>query len=127
MLDSTRSRLLAAVFILSAFTISYWFVQHIPHPVVIHVNDKWHIMLVGESDTSSVQFYSNQFDLVREDRANIWLSGKGRIKWHDHTITITRASVRLNNKTVSTNIQEAEVNIMFYPDGRVTKGTLNLK
>lgn len=123
----SRARLFAVIFIFTAFAVSYWIVQRIPHSVVLHVNDKWHVMLAGETLTSSLGFYSNQFDLIREDPANLWLRGEGNIKWHQHTITVTESSIRLNSHIIETGMNEAEVNIMFYPDGRVTKGSLKLK
>lgn len=84
-------------------------------------------MLAGETLTSSLSFNSNQFDLVREDSANLWLRGKGSIKWHQHTIAVAESSIRLNTHIIETGMEEAEINIMFYPDGRVTKGSLKLK
>lgn len=122
-----RSKLFAVIFILSAFAITYWMMQRIPHPVTLHINDRWHIMLIGEDQASAVHFYSSQFEITKQDRANLWLRGKGKLRWHDHTITVYKASVRLDSHSVSTNMRELGVNIMFYPDGRVTKGKPVLK
>ena len=84
-------------------------------------------MLIGENQTSAVRFNSHQFEVTKEDTANLWLKGKGQINWHDHTITVDMANVSLNKHNVSTTMDEVDVNIMFYPDGRITKGKLVLK
>lgn len=117
-----RSKLFAIIFIVGAFVATYWMMQRIPHPVTLHINDRWHIMLIGEERTSAINFYSSQFEVVKEDAGNLWLTGKGNIQWHEHTITVYKASVRLDKHSISTNMRETGVNILFYPDGRVTKG-----
>ena len=117
-----RSKLFAVIFIVGAFVATYWMMKRIPHPVTLHINDRWHIMLIGEEHTSAIKFYSSQFEVVKEDAGNLWLTGKGDIKWHEHTITVYKASVRLDKHSISTNMREMGVNILFYPDGRVTKG-----
>jgi len=117
-----RSKLFAIIFIVAAFAATYWMMNRIPHPVTLHINDRWHIMLIGEEQTSAVQFFSSQFEVIKEDRANLWLTGKGTLKWHTHTITVYKASVSLDKHSISTNMRELGVNILFYPDGRVTKG-----
>jgi len=122
-----RSKLFAIVFILSSFAATYWMMKRIPHPIALHINDRWHIMLIGEDQTSAIHFYSSQFEVIKEDRGNLWLQGKGKLRWHEHTITVHKASVRLDSHSISTNMRELGVNIMFYPDGRVTKGKPVLK
>lgn len=117
-----RSKLFAIFFIVGAFGATYWMMQRIPHPVTLHINDRWHIMLIGEEHTSAIKFYSSQFEVVKENAGNLWLTGKGDIKWHEHTITVYKASVRLDKHSISTNMRKMGVNILFYPDGRVTKG-----
>ena len=122
-----RSKLIAAAIIIIAFAATYWMMQHIPHPVTLHLNNRWHIMLIGENQTSAVRFNSHHFEVTKEDTANLWLKGKGQINWHDHSITVHKASVSLDKHNVATTRAEVDVNIMFYPDGRITKGKLVLK
>ena len=84
-------------------------------------------MLVGETDPASIQFHTRNFDIIKEDAGNLWLTGTGEIKWHKHLITIHKASIRLDKHSISTSMRELNVNVMFYPDGRVTKGKVQLK
>jgi hypothetical protein len=122
-----RSKIFAAAFIVLAFLSAWWMVQRVPHYVTLHVNQRWHIMLVGEDRTSVIKFNTNEFQVIREDHANLWLTGNGEIRWLEQRITIENDSIIANNHNISTSIKNAEVNIMFYPDGRVTKGNLTLK
>ena len=122
-----RSKLFAAVFIILAFVIAWWMVQRVPHYVTLHVNQRWHIMLIGEDKTSAIKFNTANFEVIREDPANLWLSGKGELEWLKLGIRIEDDSVTLNDHSISTSLPEVDVNIMFYPDGRVTKGNLQLK
>lgn len=117
-----RSKLFAIVLVVSAFAVTYWMMRHIPHPLALHINDRWHIMLIGEKQASAVRFYSSQFELIKEDRGNLWLKGKGQLNWLDHTITVHEASISLDKHSISTDMHGLGVNILFYPDGRVTKG-----
>ncbi len=117
-----RSKLFAIIFIASAFAVTYWMMQHIPHPLTLHINDRWHIMLIGEKQASAVRFYSSQFEVLKEDRGNLWLKGKGQLNWLDHAIVVDEAGIRLDKHNISTNLRGLGVNILFYPDGRVTKG-----
>ena len=125
-LSSYRAKLFAIGFLIAAFAITYWSMQRIPHSVVLHVNDKWHIMLVGETDPNNVQFYTRNFNLIRENAGNIWLTGTGKITWQEHTIVIHKAGIRLGQHNISTSNRELNVNLMLYPDGRVTKGQAKL-
>ena len=84
-------------------------------------------MLIGETDTSKIRFNSNRFEIVKENQANLWLNGTGKLEWGDHTINVYKTNVMLNRHSIATSMREAEVHIMFYPDGRVTKGQLQLK
>ena len=125
--SSYRSKLFAIVFIVAAFSFTYWSMQRIPHSVILHVNNKWHIMLVGETNTNAIQFRTRNFEIIKEDMGNLWLTGTGDINWQKHLITIDKASIRLDKHSISTSMREMGVNVMFYPDGRVTKGKLQLK
>jgi len=122
-----RSKLFAAVFIVLAFVIAWWMVQRVPHYVTLHINQRWHIILIEENKTSAVKFNTTNFEVIREDPANLWLSGNGELKWLEYVILVENDSVSLNSHNISTSLPDAEVNIMFYPDGRVTKGNLQLK
>lgn len=122
-----RSKLFAAVFIVFAFVIAWWMVQRVPHYVTLHINQRWHIILIEENKTSAVKFNTTNFEVIREDPANLWLSGNGELKWLEYVILVENDSVSLNSHNISTSLPDAEVNIMFYPDGRVTKGNLQLK
>lgn len=127
LLYNYRSKLFAITFIVAAFAVTYWSMQRIPHSVILHVNDKWHILLVGETDPAAIRFFTRSFDIIKEDHGNLWLTGTGDINWHEHQITIHNASIRLGKHTIATSMRELNVNVMFYPDGRVTKGKVQLK
>jgi len=122
-----RSKLFAIVFIVTAFALTYWSMQRIPHSVILHVNNTWHIMLVGETKTNAILFRTSNFEIIKEDMGNLWLTGTGKINWQDHMITIHKDGIRLGEHHISTSMHEMGVNMMFYPDGRVTKGKLQLK
>jgi hypothetical protein len=83
-------------------------------------------MLVGEKKKSAVKFNSAQFEILREDTANLWISGRGRISWHEHNITVSNTDIQLDEHAISKSHPDADANLMFYPDGRVTKGKLQL-
>ncbi|MGD8783335.1 MAG: hypothetical protein PVF28_05550 [Thioalkalispiraceae bacterium] len=122
-----RSNIFAAVFLITAFLLALWMVNRVPHYVTLHLNDRWHVMLIGEKDTNTIQFDANEFQLIRENQGNLWLTGKGKITWRTHNITVQTTGIHLNNHSIETDINTAEVNVMFYPDGRVTKGNIKLK
>lgn len=123
----TRSKWFAIFFIGTALLISYVIMQRIPHDLVLHINDKWHIMLIGEDLSSEIRYDSQQFTLSKQNKANLWLHGKGKLQWHEHTITIAELELRFNEKVISTSKKSLVVNLFLYPDGRVLKGKAGLK
>ena len=123
----TRSKWFAMVFIGTALLISYLFMQRIPHDVMLHINDKWHVMLVTEEQTNHIRFDPNQFTLLKQNQANLWLTGKGELDWKEHTITVSDRELTFNDTVISTSARSLVVNLFFYPDGRVLKGKASLK
>ncbi len=101
--------------------------QRIPHDVVLHINDKWHVMLINENQTNHIRFDSQQFKLIKQDKANLWLSGMGELRWQQHSITVKELDLTFNKTVISTSKKLLVVNLFFYPDGRVLKGKAGLK
>jgi len=123
----TRSKWFAIIFVCAALLISYGIMQHIPHDTVLHINDKWHVMLISETQTNQIRFDSQNFKLVKQDQANLWLNGMGELHWKEHTITVSDSYLTFNETRISTSTKALVVNLFFYPDGRVLKGTASLK
>lgn len=119
----TQSKLFVVLFMLAAFSFTLWTMSRIPHHVVLHVNEEWAIMLVGEKDIKSLKF-SARFKVNKTNTANIHLTGYGKINWGENTITIRRALVSLNGQSISKSRREKIAHVTFYPDGRLMKGKL---
>ena len=101
--------------------------QQIPHDIVLHLNNKWHVMLVSETQANSIRFDSQQFELMKQDQGNLWLTGTGELHWREHIIRVSDLDLKLNNTQVSTSSKALTVHLFFYPDGRVLKGKADLK
>ena len=123
----TRSKWFAIIFISTTLLISYVFMQRIPHDVVLHINDKWHVMLISEDQTSQIDFDPQQIQLIKQNQANLWLSGMGELRWQQHTITVSELELEFNETVISTSSNSLVVNLFLYPDGRVLKGKAGLK
>jgi len=123
----TRSKWFAIIFISTALLFSYMFMRNIPHDVVLHINDKWHVMLISEEQTSQVDFDPQQFQLIKQDQANLWLGGMGELRWQQHTIIISELELKFNETVISTSTNSLVVHLFLYPDGRVLKGKAGLK
>ncbi len=123
----TRSKWFAIVFVISALFVSYIVVQRIPHDLALHINDKWHVRLIGETQPDQVRFDSQQFKLIKQDQANLWLNGKGELHWQEHVITVSDLDIKFNHTEIATSAKRLSVNLFFYPDGRVLKGKASLK
>ena len=122
-----RSRLFAIAFILAAFSVTLWMFQSVPHPVTLHINDNWHVMLIGEEDVQNIKFSQQEIWLQKQDTANLWLEGMGTIDWKTHHIKVAKNQLRFNQQLIERSNDRLEVHLMFYPDGRVTKGKATLK
>ena len=101
--------------------------QRIPHDLVLHINDKWHVLLISETQPDQIRFDSQQFNLIKQDQANLWLKGMGELHWNKHVITVSELDLKFNATQISTTAKELKVNLFFYPDGRVRKGKASLK
>ncbi len=122
----TRSNWFAIIFVSSALLISFMIFKYIPHDVVLHINNKWHVMLINEDQTNQISFDSQQFQLIKQDQANLWINGTGQLHWHGHTITVADSELVFNETVISTSNKALIVNLFFYADGRVLKGKAGL-
>jgi len=122
-----RSKLFAVLFILAAFSATLWMFQKIPHPVTLHINNSWHVMLIGEEDSQSVKFNQQEIWLQKQDSANLWLEGIGTIQWKTHHIKVEKNQLSFNQQVIERSNAKLDVHLMLYPDGRVTKGKATLK
>ena len=111
------------LFLLGAFVFTLWTMSRIPENVMLHANEEWAIMLVGEKDVNNVKLRNN-FTVHKNDNASIHFSGYGKINWGKNTITIRRGLVALNGRSISKSRRDKVANILFYPDGHLTKGKL---
>lgn len=118
-----QSKLFVVLFLLAAFSFTLWTMSRIPHHVVLHVNEEWAIMLVGEKNVNNLKFPA-RFRVNKKDTANIHLTGYGEIKWGEHSIIIRRALVSLDGQSISKSRREKVAHVTFYPDGRLMKGKL---
>ena len=100
--------------------------QRIPHDLALHINDKWHVLLISETQPDQVRFDPQQFKLVKQDQANLWLDGMGELRWQNHVIHVSDLNLKFNATQISTS-KALTVNLFFYPDGRVLKGKASLK
>jgi len=80
-------------------------------------------MLVGEKDVNNVKI-GNKFKIHKMDNGSIHFSGYGKFAWRGNQITIRRGLVSLNGNSISKSRREKVANILFYPDGHLTKGKL---
>ena len=122
-----QSRLFAIAFILAAFVVALWMVQHIPHSVVLHINQRWHVSLAGEQDLDNIHFDQTSLWPVRQIPHEIWLEGQGRIQWRQQQIQVHDLDLQLGTHRIEISNPRLEVDLTFYPDGRVTKGQAVLK
>lgn len=111
-----------ALFLLAALAFTLWSFQRIPDHVILHINDKWRVHLVGEQNFEALQLQPGPLKIVKRDSANLWLTGTGTVNWQSHTIKVYKAAIYLDRHSFSKNASEPVVNILFYPDGAVQKG-----
>jgi len=118
-----QSMIFVVLFLLGAFVFTIWTMSRIPDNIILHINEEWAIMLVGEKDVNNVKI-GNKFTIHKMDKASIHFSGYGKFDWRGKEITIRRGLVSLNGRSISKSRREKVANILFYPDGRLTKGKL---
>ena len=122
-----KGQTFVVLLLLGAAMVTYWSVQTIPHHVIVHLNDTWHIMLVGEQRIDRVDFFADDFVIEKQDQANLWLSGQGQLKWQQHTLAIkSRDTLLLNDREITRSRDSLAFQLQLYPDGRVTKGKATL-
>lgn len=119
------SAMYLALFLLTALAFTLWSFQRIPHHVILHINDMWRVHLVGELNFEALQLQPGPLKTVNRDSANLWLTGTGTVNWQSHTIKVYKAAIYLDRHSFSKNASEPVVNILFYPDGSVQKGTFS--
>ena len=90
----------------------------------MHINDRWHVMLVGESRMDKLDYHASDFVTQDSNRANLWLNGIGTIMWQKNRVEVNANSITINDKMIATSHAHSEAHIMLYPDGRISKGTL---
>lgn len=112
------------LFILMAIAATMISYQQIPHSLVLHINNRWHIMLVGEARPDHLIYHGSDFVTRDSNRANLWLSGVGPIEWLQNRVDVKTDAIRINNTLISTSHAHSEAHIMLYPDGRISKGQL---
>ena len=120
----TQSKLFVVLLLLGALSFTLWTMSRIPHHLVLHVNEEWAIMLVGENNIKQLKF-NGRFTVNQRDTANYEVTGTGNIQWGDNTITIRRATVALNSSSISKSRRYKVAHVTFYPDGRLMKGKLD--
>ena len=119
-----KSHAFVLLFILFAGIVTYITYNKIPHSVVIHINDRWHVMLVGETRINHLNYHGDNFVTENSNAANLWLRGTGLIQWQAHRINVQNLSIMINHQEIATSHEHSQVHLMLYPDGRVTKGKL---
>lgn len=122
----TISRLFVLVFLAAAVLFSVTTFKRIPHPIIVHINQQWSIVLVGESSKERIIFHSADFTLEKTDAGNLWLQGQGDINWKPHNIRVSEDRITINDKDIAKSRQGDHVTLLLYPDGRLTKGRLDL-
>jgi hypothetical protein len=121
-----KSHLFVLLFITLALYATYLSYQTIPHSLVIHFNNRWHLMLVGETQSSHVDYHARDFVTINSNSANLWLNGAGQITWKTHQLEVSDVAIRINNQVVSRDNPHSEIHLMLYPDGHITKGKYTL-
>ena len=121
-----KSHIFVLLLVLLAFAVTLISYRQIPHSLVMHVNDRWHIMLVGESNTNKLDYHASDFVMQDYNQANIWLHGHGPIQWRQNHISVQDDAIIINNKSISTTHADSEAHLTLYPDGRISKGELQL-
>ena len=121
-----RHHVVILVFILLAIIATLVSYRQIPHSLVVHINDRWHVMLVGESRVDKLSYHANDFVTEDSNRANLRLRGTGLIQWQRNRILVQANAISINDHVIATDHEHSEAHIMLYPHGRVTKGQLNL-
>ena len=121
------SILYVALFLLAALAFTLWSWQRIPHHIILHINDMWRIHLVGEQHSEQIHLQPGPLKIIKRDRGNLWLSGTGTLNWQSHSITVYKSAIYLDRHSFSKNMHEPVINILFYPDGTVQKGTYSAK
>ena len=121
-----RSHVVVLFFILLAVAATILSYRQIPHSLVVHINDRWHVMLVGESRVDKLNYHANDFVTHDSNRANLWLSGAGPIVWQQNHINVKANAITINDNVIATSHAHSEAHITLYPDGRISKGQLNI-
>ena len=121
-----RNHVFVLSFLLLAFLATYVTFTRIPHSLVIHINNEWHLMLVTETNTAHLDYHGAEFTSTASNTANLWLTGQGLIKWQSHEIEIMPTTMRINRQIIRKNDVHSEAHLMLYPDGRISKGKFDI-
>jgi len=117
-----KSHVFVLFFMLFAFLATYITFTKIPHSLVVHINDEWHLLLVGETNTAHLEYHGADFVSTASNTANLWLTGHGFIKWQAQQIEVTPTGIHINDKIISKSNSNSEAHLMLYPYGRISKG-----
>lgn len=119
----THSMVFVVLFLLAAFAFTLWTMSRIPDNAMLHINHEWAVILVGEKNTNNIKL-TPRFQVEKIDNASIHFSGYGTFNWMGNKITVRRGQISLNGLSVAKSRREKIAHVMFYPDGRLTKGKL---
>ena len=121
-----KSHIIILLFLLLAFLATYFSFSKIPHSLVIHINNEWHLLLVGETNPAHLEYHGSEFTSTASNTANLWLNGRGILKWQSHEIDIMPTGIRINQQMISKSDEHSAAHLTLYPDGRISKGKLDL-
>ena len=119
-----KSHVFVLLFILLAIIATYISFNTIPHSVVLHINDRWHVTLVGETRINQLNYHRNDFVTQTSDTGNLWLNGNGEIRWQQHQLYVQTSGLNINGQVITVSDAHSQAHLMLYPDGRISKGKL---
>lgn len=108
--------------LLAAIAFTWWSLSTVPQNIALHLNGRWHILLMSETDPDQVHLQKNYFTIDQRKSGELYLRGYGTIQWRTHTLQVNKGGVYFNDKLISVTHPNMSVTVLFYPDGRVEKG-----
>ncbi len=120
------SRLFVLAFLLLAVVFAVTTFNKIPHSVILHLNQQWHILLVGESDSRHVIYHGDDFSMQNVDKGNLWLQGQGQLDWQQNRILVEQNSLKINETVIDKSDPRFGATLLLYPNGQISKGKLDM-
>jgi len=120
-----RRHVFIVLFFAAALIATYVSFHKIPHSLVLHINDRWHVMLVGETRATHLDYHAEDFVTNNSDAGNLWLTGAGKLQWQAHAIVVQASDLLIDHNVITTSSTRRNVHLMLYPDGRISKGRLS--